>query len=81
MTKQLPADTLIMSHNKLPSLAMRDPERKSIIKEASGFYEISISNSTLTPITSVLYAKNVYKPSLSSTSTNLSNSVIVLLRS
>lgn len=43
MTKYLADDTLIMLHNKLASLAMRDPERKLIVKEAAELYGVSLS--------------------------------------
>ena len=43
MTKYLADDTLIMLHNKLASLALRDPERKLIIKEAAELYGVSLA--------------------------------------
>lgn len=43
MTKHLPADTLVMLHNKLASLAMLDPKRKSVIKEAANLYGVSVA--------------------------------------
>src|SRR3546814_822998 len=43
MAKRLPADALIMLHNKLAALKLRDPERRLIIKEAAQFYDISMA--------------------------------------
>jgi transposase InsO family protein len=43
MTKHLADDTLIMLHNKLSGMPIRDPERKLIIKEASEFYGVSVA--------------------------------------
>lgn len=44
MAKTLPADALIMLHNRLSNLRARDPERRLIIKEAAVFYGISESS-------------------------------------
>jgi transposase InsO family protein len=41
MTKHLADDTLIMLHNKLAGLAIRDSKRKLIIKEAAELYGVS----------------------------------------
>lgn len=43
MTKPLPADTLVMLHNKLASLPARSPERKLIVEEAADFHGVSIA--------------------------------------
>lgn len=43
MTKHLADDALIMLHNKLAGLAMRNPERKLIIQEAAKLYGVSIA--------------------------------------
>ena len=43
MTKRLADDTLIILHNKLAGLALRDPKRKLIIKEAAELYGVSVA--------------------------------------